>query len=228
MCARYTLVKTERLVERFGFEPFDAERQPLYIQPRFNIAPTQPVTVVTATHKRRRLREMARGFRPWWLKDSKRPVQTNAKVEAIGGPLWRLAVSENRCLVLADGFYEWPVRPDGKKQPIYVRLRSGEPFAFAGVYTQGPDDRLTCALLTTTPNSLMPNLHNRMPAILTPEAESWWLDPTILEADEVLGCVQPYDADAMEAFPVDPRVGNWRFDDPGLIEPLTDAAPVSA
>lgn len=202
MCGRYTLVHPERAVDRFGFVDFHDLRLP----PRFNVSPSQWVPVVAPGEAGPEVRLMQWGFRPAWLRQPKGPPPINARAETIAesrmfvGSLRRL-----RCLVLADGFYEWAPASSGsrgRKQPMYIRLKQGELFGFAGIYANDPDDNQNCALVTTGANELMQPIHNRMPVILDPDAAEAWLDPRLDRPADLAGLLQPYSAERMEAYPV--------------------------
>ncbi|HEY8283700.1 MAG TPA: SOS response-associated peptidase [Chloroflexota bacterium] len=222
MCGRFTLANTGQLSLRFGLAE-SAEAEGAAPAPRYNIAPGQDVATVVERAGQRSLRAMRWGFAPAWLKDAKGPAPINARAETLlERPLFRGALAQHRCLIPADGFYEWQAHPGRKtKQPIYARLRDGSLFAFAGLYTPAGGDRAaTCVIITTAPNELMVPVHNRMPAILDPDNEAAWLDPDLTEPHAVLGMLHPYQADRMEAYPVAPLVSSVRNDGPALITPL--------
>ncbi|HWE63796.1 MAG TPA: SOS response-associated peptidase [Chloroflexota bacterium] len=216
MCGRYTLTNTGQLALRFGVAEADVE-------PRYNIAPSQEVPIIVAGRDGPALREARWGFRPAWLGDSANAAPINARAETLlERPLFRGAVATHRCLIPADGFYEWQARPGQKaKQPFYIRLRDGALFAFAGLYTAGKDDAEdTCALITTRPNALMAPIHDRMPAILRREDEAAWLDPELTIPEAVLGYLEPYPESLMQAYPVSTLVSNVRHEGPDLVHPL--------
>jgi putative SOS response-associated peptidase YedK len=132
----------------------------------------------------------------------------------------------SRCIIPADGFFEWQLVPDKKrKQPMYARLKSGALFGFAGLLAWRHEAlgwRASCAIITTPPNELMAPIHNRMPAILTPEDEAMWLAQPEPDPAKLLGCLRPYPADEMEAYPVSQLVPYHRCDQPALIERLQE------
>jgi putative SOS response-associated peptidase YedK len=138
--------------------------------------------------------------------------------------MFRDALTHARCLVPADGFYEWQAVPGQKrKQPWYLRLRGGGLFAFAGLYTAPHPDAgvpATCTIVTTTPNELAARIHDRMPVILDPEAEARWLDRQLVAARDLLPLLRPYPADRMEAHPVSPLVSSPANEGPALIDPV--------
>ena len=202
MCGRFALLThAEALIERFGVE--EVIKRP---EPRYNIAPTQDVTVVVQ-REARQLTEMHWGLIPFWAKDvSIGNRMINARAETVAErPAFRSAFKKRRCLILADGFYEW--QKVGKiKIPTHVRLKSREPFAFAGLYeywkTQSGKMLESCTIVTTTPNELMKPIHHRMPVILKPEDEETWLNPENQDSEDLLALLQPYPAEEMEAFEV--------------------------
>ncbi|MFW6124721.1 MAG: SOS response-associated peptidase, partial [Pirellulales bacterium] len=151
------------------------------------------------------------------------PTPINARAEtAATKPTFRTALRHSRCLVLADGFYEWQ-KQDGPKQPFYIRLQDARPFAFAGLWSrwQGEDETIeSCTLLTTKANESLRPLHDRMPVILPPGDYATWLDPAVQDPDVLVPLLRPYADDALEAYPVSRRVNSPTNDDPRCIEPL--------
>jgi putative SOS response-associated peptidase YedK len=224
MCGRFTLAGTADLDECFQLLLVSDEPW-LQPRPRYNIAPMQQIATVVETPDGRRLQRMQWGFRPGWLTPKAgQPPPINARAETlVERPLFRGAVRSARCLIPADGFCEWQVVPGQKaKQPQYIRLRGGDVFGFAGLYAVREDgddsgSRWSCAIVTCSPNELMAPIHNRMPVILHPDAERLWLDPDVTDTAAVLPLLQPYAANAMEAYPVGPRVSWVRNDGPELI-----------
>jgi len=226
MCGRYVLTAPLEAIRRvFGVDP-DIE-----IPARYNAAPTQDMPVVRrragedeadAADGRRELVLLRWGLIPHWADDpaiGNRLINARAESVAVK-PAFRESFRRRRCLVVADGFYEWK-KEGGRKQPYLIRLKSGDPFGFAGLWSvwRGAEgERLeTFTIITTEPNALCARLHNRMPAIVGPEDQDLWLDP---DAGDAMPLLRPYASDAMEAFPVGSRVGNPRNDDPRLVEPL--------
>jgi putative SOS response-associated peptidase YedK len=220
MCGRYTLAtSTKVLVERFGLATEAPD-----LRPRFNIAPGQGVAVV-ANRPERKLELFLWGLIPSWAKDpaiGNRMI--NARAETLAEkPSFRDALKRRRCLVLADGFFEW--RKEGKqKTPVYVRLRSGEPFAFAGLWEtwRPPDDDeiRSCTIVTTDANGLIALIHDRMPVILPPAKYAAWLDPRPCESRELQGLLRPFPDELMEAYPVSRLVNSPANDHPECIEPV--------
>jgi putative SOS response-associated peptidase YedK len=215
MCGRYTLVaSTEHIMGRFGLQSAEAA-----IAPRYNIAPTQPAAVVLNTAPQT-LSIAQWGVVPPW--PSQRGTVTrliNARVETLAQKFRRLL--NQRCLVLADGFYEWRRLPNGGKQPMRITLASGELFAMAGLWDihRLPDGRTirTFTVITTAPNPLVASIHARMPAILPKESEIDWLSR---DQFDLSALHTPFPADSMIAYPVSPRVNDPKYDDPQLIQPL--------
>lgn len=224
MCGRFTLHHTaEEIAERF-----EAEVGPL-LEPRYNIAPSQPVTVVTQNGARE-LAQYQWGLIPSWAKDPKIGGRMiNARAETLAEkPAYRTALARRRCLIPADGFYEWkeadnPV--EGGKTPMHFRRRDGALFAFAGLWDEwhAPDGTplRSCTIITGTPNPLVAPVHDRMPIILRPENEGAWLDAGLREPDALLSLLAPYPADVMEVYAVSRQVNTPSVDVPECIEPLT-------
>ncbi len=149
----------------------------------------------------------------------------NAQAETVATkPAFRAAFRKRRCLILADGFYEWK-KENRHKQPFHIRLHDGRPFAFAGLWEhwEGREGAAidSCTILTTTPNDLLRPLHHRMAVILAPEDYGLWVDPAIQEADRLQPLLRPNPAEMMTAFPVSTRVNNPAHDGPDCIAPLT-------
>jgi len=217
MCGRYLITTPLEAIRQI----FKVDQSP-NLAPRYNVAPTQTVPIIRRGDGGRELVTVRWGLVPFWAKDLKIGARMiNAKAETVAEkPAFRDSYKRKRCLVPADGFYEWK-KTEGGKQPYLIRLKTAEPFAFAGLWADWKDkesgERIeTCTIITTEPNALAATIHNRMPAILAPEAYDLWLDPEAADGRTLLG---PFPAEAMEAFPVSPRVGNVKNDDPGLIEP---------
>jgi putative SOS response-associated peptidase YedK len=166
------------------------------------------------------LEPMIWGFEPaWMVGKSRRPPPINARGETLlERPMFKGAVNRGRCLIPADGFYEWKAVPGQKtKQPMYIRLKGGDLFAFAGLWTSGAHEIPTCAIITTAPNELVATIHDRMPVILTEGSERLWLD-TKVPALEAMSVLQPYPADLMETWPVSTMVNRAVRDAPEMVE----------
>jgi putative SOS response-associated peptidase YedK len=222
MCGRYTLgAPDEDLADLF-----DLPQVP-ELEPRYNIAPTQPVPVVRvgAAGQVRELELLRWGLIPSWSKDPAAGARLiNARSEtAAGKPSFRAAFKHRRCLIPAAGFYEWQ-RTGGGKQPYYIHRKDRRAFAFAGLWEHwaGPDGSVieSCTILTTTPNDLLRPLHDRMPVILCPTDFALWLDPAVTEASRIQPLLVPCPADQLVAYAVTTHVNSPRNDDPGCIEPM--------
>ncbi len=228
MCGRFTLHHSaSEVAERF------ATQQTLFDFPaRYNIAPMQPVAVVTQNAHGDGVRALE-GYRwglvPNWAKDpSVGSKMINARVETLSEKAsFKHALKRRRCLIPADGFYEW--KQDEKiKTPHYIRFRDDRLWAFAGLWEEwegaGEGPLRTCTIITGPPNPLLSTLHHRMAVILKPELESVWLDPN-LGVDEALDLLQMFPDTELEAFPVDKRVGNVVNDDERMIERVEEVGP---
>lgn len=188
--------------------------------PRYNIAPTQPVPVIRQNPKetRRELSLMRWGLIPAWAKDSSIATQTiNARSEtAATKPAFRDPLASRRCLVPADGFYEWS-RSGKTKQAYCFEVNDGELFAFAGLWDRWKDPSgqwiKSCSILTTAPNAVTSSVHDRMPVILDPSDYDIWLDPGMKSLKAVSGMLKPYDARMMRCYPVSSRVNHVANDD---------------
>ena len=217
MCGRYTLAApVNELVEQF-----DIDEYPSSITTSYNIAPTQEVAAVIAEDEKRKLEMLRWGLVPAWADDpSIGNRMINARSETVAEkPSFRKAFKDRRCLVLSDGFYEWRRTPDGK-QPYYIHMKDGSPFAFAGLWESWRDAQeiRSCTIITTEANELVGDIHNRMPVILAPEDYSLWLDPDFREREALTSLLRPYPNDAMEAYPVSRRVNSPSNNAPGCIE----------
>lgn len=226
MCGRFTLTADADTL-RQAFDLTDSSPALAQLTPRYNIAPSQPVAAVVAeADGARRLEFLKWGLIPSWAKDPQIGNRLiNARAETlVEKPSFRSALKKRRCLILADGFYEW--KKDGKvKTPMYVQLKSGEPFAFAGLYEiWKPADSdaavRSCAIITTGPNELMKNIHDRMPVILTPAVHALWLTPGELPSEKSLPLLKPYTASQMKATAVSTLVNSPAVDSPECIKPV--------
>ncbi len=224
MCGRYTITVTmEELMLRYFAE---MPAVPFHL-PRYNVAPSQMAPAVVNDGRQNRLGQLKWGLIPPWAKDEQGGGKMiNARAETLRDrPAYREAYRRKRCIVPADGFYEWKAVPGGGKQPFRIVLRSGSIFSMAALYETwtAPDGRKigSFAIVTTEPNALMADIHNRMPVILRPEDEALWLDRTVQDTGRLEKLLVPYPEDEMEAYPVDKRVGSPAFDDPACLERVT-------
>ena len=220
MCGRYTLDSDmEFLQQRFKFAVLDLD-----VKPRYNIAPTQDVLTVTNDGERH-AQFMRWGLVPFWAKDLKIGHRMiNAKAETLAEKsFFRTAFKKRRCLVLADGFFEW--RKEGKgKIPTYIFLKSKEPFAFAGLWEtwKSPEDEIipSCTIVTTEPNSFMEPIHNRMPAMLSEETEALWLDPLTEDPEVLQRLLVPFPPELMDSYEVSTIVNSPKNQWKVIIEPI--------
>lgn len=222
MCGRFTLFDPDAsLAEGFGLAEVPS------LAPRYNIAPSQSVAAVRIPPGggARELVMMRWGLIPSWAKDpSIGNRMINARAETVAEkPAFRTAIRRRRCLVPADGFYEWK-RTNGRKQPFYIRMRDGKAFGFAGLWDSwdGPGGEAveSCALLTTGPNEIVRPIHDRMPVIVSPRDYDLWLSPEVQDPRLLSKIFLPYPADGMTAYAVRTSVNNPKTDAPELIDPL--------
>lgn len=214
MCGRFTLTSpASRLVEFFELLEPDVE-----LGPRYNIAPTQPVAAIRSVDGFRQLSLFRWGLLPHFARSIGEGARMiNARSEtAATKPAFSKAFEKRRCLIPADGFFEWK-KTGESRQPHLIRMASREPFAMAGLWERWRDPETeerveTCSVLTTQPNSLMAQLHDRMPVILDDEASAAWLDPKAA-IESLQSLLKPCPADQLESFPVHRCVGNVRNDD---------------
>jgi putative SOS response-associated peptidase YedK len=222
MCGRYTLATDlKKVADRFG-APMPGDEWATSVPLRYNIAPTQSVIVVGDDGKRY-MKQMRWGLIPSWAKDpSVGNRMINARAETLAEkPAFRAALKKRRCLIPADGFFEW--QKLGKvKQPVRIVLKSREPFGFAGLWEHWTspegEEVLSCTIITTEANDLLKSVHDRMPVILTPEAEAVWLDPKIQDPERLLLLPRQYPSDEMEFYPVSGDVNSPGVDKPSNIE----------
>ncbi len=220
MCGRYTLKSPiEVLAKEFGITGPLPE-----IQPSYNVAPGREVAaVITGEDGGRRLEALKWGLVPSWAKDPGIGYRMiNARSEtAAEKPSFRKPLKDRRCLILANGFYEWRKMGNGK-QPFHIKMEDEKPFAFAGLWERWERDGeeiRSCTILTTEPNDLLREVHDRMPVILPPEAQATWLDPEIRDPAPLLPLLAPYPSGAMTVYPVSRAVNSPSNDGPGCVEP---------
>lgn len=224
MCGRFTLAKPLQEIEELVGEI----KNDVPLAPRYNIAPAQPILTVL-NREPRFLTFTQWGLVPRWAKDPTMATRMiNARAETIAEkPAFRSSFKHNRCLILADGFFEWrKVAGQKDKTPMYIRLASGEPFAFAGIYAdwQGPDgsEITTSAIITTSPNELVSKIHNRMPVILSRKHFEAWMDPALEKPDRRGPILRPFPASEMEAYEVSRKVNKVTHDAPDCIAPIQE------
>ncbi len=217
MCGRFIRTSSrDALAIEFGITDFVN----VDFTPRYNVAPSQSVEAIIADGDALRLAPMRWGYTASASTDAKRPAPINARAETVHAlPLFRDAFRQRRCLVVADGFYEWRNETTGKT-PYFIRLRSGHPFGFAGIWSTIPTDVgrwiATCAILTCAPNELMATIHSRMPVIVPADARERWLDPAS-DVPVLRALLKPFPADQMDAYPVSRFVNSPRNDSPECI-----------
>ncbi|NPV04329.1 MAG: SOS response-associated peptidase [Syntrophaceae bacterium] len=218
MCGRFTLVSPfVAVAERFRASP------PSGLRPRYNIAPGQDILCVIRDGERR-IEPMRWGLIPSWAKDPSIGNRlVNARAETLAEkPSFRSAFAKRRCLVAADGFYEWR-RAGRRKVPVYIFLKSRKPFGFAGLYetwkAPGGQEIRTCTIVTTEANDLVRPIHDRMPVIVPVTLEDLWLDPAEKDRGLLESVLMPYPAEEMDAYDVTTAVNNASHDGPDCILP---------
>jgi len=216
MCGRFTLKSPRRL----GFAgPGNSQLPPPTLIPRYNIAPSQEILAVIGSEDERRLSAFVWGLIPSWSKEPKGFINARSETLEVKRSFSE-SFQRRRCLIPADGFYEWKRR--GKsKQPYYFQLRDESQFAFAGVWDRWEKDGVSinsCSIITTVPNELLATIHDRMPVMLAPDAQEKWMRDS--GPEELLGLLVPFPADAMKSFPVSKQVNHAQIDEPSLVEPV--------
>lgn len=220
MCGRYTLRDPKAIAEAISQAILIAGGlKPEQIPQRFNAAPSQALPVVIVAGDQPRVIQMRWGILPFYARQEQRPTRLiNARSEtAIEKPAFKQSLQQRRCLVPADGFFEWR-RTGTAKQPYFFRRKNDQPFFLAGIFEDEnpPHDPGYC-LLTTTPNELVQPIHDRMPVIFTPALALTWLQPGIVTGDQVRQLCSPFPANDMVAAPVNPVVNNARYDGPECV-----------
>ncbi len=221
MCGRFTLRSSPNVIaEVFGLA------EPPHLSPHFNIAPSQPVAAVRQQDHQRVFVLLRWGLIPSWADDPSIGSRlANARSEtAATKPSFRRAFRSRRCLIVADGFYEWQ-KTDAKKQPCYIRLKNDRPFGLAGLWERWHKQEEpieSCTILTTDANELMKPIHERMPVIIPPDQFDLWLDPSVKDEKALSGLLKPFDSTEMMAYPISTRVNNPKIDVAACIEPLQE------
>lgn len=224
MCGRFTLTATfTEIIDRFDIEA--AIQAELYA-PNFNAAPSQSVLAVINDGKRNRLGYLKWGLIPSWSKDTKiGHKMINARAETLAEkPSFREAYKKRRCIIIADSFYEWKRHEDKTKTPMRIKLKSGDLFAMAGIWEQwkspNGESIFTCSVITTKPNELVTEIHNRMPAILEQKNEKKWLNPTITNTDFLDTLLTPLSSEHMETYEVSSLVNSPKNNSIDLIQKI--------
>ena len=224
MCGRYTITSAPEAIRAL----FRYPEQPNF-PPRYNVAPTQPIPIVRLVEGERHFALVRWGLLPSWVKDPKTfTLLINARGESVvDKPAFRAAMKRRRCLIPADGFYEWKAVA-GRKVPYFVRLKSGAPMAFAGLWEcwTGPhgEELETAAIVTTDANRMLSAIHSRMPVIMPPEAFDLWLDCANVDATTASALIASAPENQLEAYEVSTAVNGTANDNPKLVEPVTAAA----
>jgi len=218
MCGRYTIIATpEALRALFGYD-----EQPNF-PPRYNIAPTQPIPIVRMVDGKRHFALVRWGLLPSWVKDPKKfTLLINARGETVAEkPAYRAAMKRRRCLIPADGFYEWKAGTP-RKQPYYIRAKDGSPLAFAGLWETwiGPngEELETAAIVTTSANKTLNSIHDRMPVIVPPDAFDLWLDAANVDPMTASVLIAPAPEKLLEAYTVSTDVNRVANDNPKLLD----------
>lgn len=226
MCGRFTQHHNLDEVK----ERFDIQETLFDIKPRFNIAPSQQIAAISQGEKKI-LTSYKWGLVPSWSKDTQIASKLiNARAETLAEkPSFKKSLFSRRCLIPADGFFEW--KQEGKnKTPVYIQMKNKSLFAFAGLWDEWLSENneilRTCTIITVEPNSLIKPLHHRMAAILKREDENIWLDPKIKDLGKLLSLLQPYSSEEMEFFSVGKEVGNTSYDFADCIKPLSKKEPI--
>jgi putative SOS response-associated peptidase YedK len=225
MCGRFNQTASgDELAEAFSLD--DAPE----LAPRFNIAPTQPVAVVGVQPKtgRRGLASLRWGFVPRSSLGDERGFINARSETAWEKPSFREAFVRRRCLIPATGFYEWRRAPGFRPQPWLYQMADGKPFAFAGLWQPAlaSGASTSCLILTTEPNTLAREVHDRMPVILAPEDYAAWLDPSTTSATRLQPLLRPFPPQAMSALPLSMAVNDPAVDDPSCLEPVPREPPL--
>lgn len=227
MCGRYVSSSPVAVLESY-LSVDEVKVDPL--EERYNVAPTDEVYVVVEREERRLLGTMRWGLVPWFSKDPKGGAKMiNARAESVPTkPAFRRAFEKRRCLVPADGFYEWQKRPDLPKLPFFIHGADGRPIVFAGLWevwreSEDAEPLRTCTIITTTANDLLRPIHDRMPVVLPPERWEEWLDPSNQDLEGLRGLLSPAPNDLLALHPVSNKVNSVRNDGPDLLVPADPA-----
>lgn len=223
MCGRFTLtVQLKDLRRRFNALAEDS----LEVRPRFNIAPTQTIPVIRREAEGRKIRKLRWGLIPRWAKEASIGQRMiNARSETLTEkPSFRPLLYRHRCLIPADGYYEWSKTDTGKKQPYRIIIGDGELFAFAGLWDRwvSPEGKAveTFTIITTQANEKLSRIHHRMPVILPRSAEDLWLDPEVRDPNFLRELLVPYPDDSIGLYPVSTLVNSPRNDTEACIQPV--------
>jgi putative SOS response-associated peptidase YedK len=219
MCGRFSLTVSEEIIQQYF--PFEFPKKVL---PRYNIAPGQEVLAVISDGEKITGKMLKWGLVPYWANDPKIGFKMiNARAETVDEKAsFKQAFKKRRCLVLADGFYEWK-KEGNKKIPYRFTLKSERPFAFAGLWerwNKHGDPMYTCTIITTKANELVKAIHERMPVILPKEWEEVWLDPALDDTEYLKSLLQPYPAEEMNMYEVSTAVNSAKNDVEECVKPV--------
>ena len=223
MCGRFALTTAAGEIASFFSVQLPTTSSGPTIQPRYNIAPSQQVSVIVADEgdAERKWKLFRWGLIPSWSKETRIGYRLiNARCETLGEkPSFRAAFQKRRCLIVADGFYEWEKTTTGK-QPHYFSMANGGLMAFAGLWERWNRETeiFSCTIITTIANELLGELHDRMPVILDPDHHEQWLDREFLDTGRLTNLFQPYPAEEMQCRAADPIVNNARNETPACLE----------
>lgn len=225
MCGRYVIEDFQELSETLRQIPFQFDYEP---RPTWNAAPSQQLPVIVEDDGTWHVRPMQWGLIPFWTKPGEKPrvAPINARSETLAEkPMFRNLVKRNRCLVPANGFYEWK-RTGGPKQPYFIHLKNEPLMLMAGLYDTAKDakgeDFQTYTIVTGGPNVLMQDIHDRMPMIIHADDAELWMDPEINEIEPLEPLLQPFADEEMDLYPVSTSVNNVRNNGEKLIEPAAE------
>jgi putative SOS response-associated peptidase YedK len=230
MCGRYAIIEGKKIFATFAMLR-EMERQitPSLSQPRYNAAPTEKLPIIFQSENGTVIRDAVWWLIPHWSisgKPDMRFASFNARSDTIDkSKLYGVYFKSRRCLVPADGFFEW-MRTEKPKQPMFIRMKDKKPFMMAGVYSvwKSPtgEEQPSFSIITTTPNELVSPIHNRMPVILDEGKFEPWLDRSNNDTEKLKSLLSPFPADAMETYPVTPRMSNSRYAEPDCVIPLAE------
>ena len=221
MCGRFALFSTLSQIE----EAFDIQEVHCELQPSYNVAPTQEVAVVVRREGGNSLEKMRWGLIPFWAKDPKIGSRMiNARVETLGEKnSFKRPLKSRRCLIVADGFFEWAQTGEGKV-PMFIRPQSHHPFGFAGLYdtwtSPAGETVISCTIVTTRANDFLQSIHSRMPLILHKSQQAAWLDPATPGIEAWLSALAPYPGDHMESYQVSRQVNSPQNNSIACIQPV--------
>lgn len=228
MCGRFTLHTPGPLVRAaFNLETGDSRSSRHVLQPRYNIAPSQDIAIVRDTGNGRELVMARWGLVPSWSKTPQIKFSTiNARIESVAEkPAYRASFRRRRCLIPADGFYEWR-EVNGRKVPLYIRLRDAGVFAFAGLWDRwegGGDILESCTIIVMPSSAAMQAVHARMPVIVNPAHYDGWLDSAVTDKPGILRCLESERSGELVSFPVSDRVNSPAHDDSRCVQPVGQA-----